>query len=287
MGELVLAAKITHVPSIWLSIQPGKHEGIRRSAELALREVARRARERGADTFVIADTHWLNTSGFHINGRARHTGTYASHELPHFIPKLPYDYPGDAELANAIGSAIRDGGQHALVHDIEDLRLEYGSLVPLYLMNNEEPQLRVVSIGCNMFSTIEENLRVGASIRRAIEASDRKVAFLASGSLSHAFPTNEKTRDYLDKISAEFHQHMDLHVLELWREGRVKEFLEILPEYNEKCAGEGAMADTAMLFGVLGGEDYDGQGEQLCDYFPSTGTGQVVVDFSLPAAATS
>lgn len=29
MGELVMAAKITHVPSIWLSIQPGRHYGIR------------------------------------------------------------------------------------------------------------------------------------------------------------------------------------------------------------------------------------------------------------------
>jgi len=33
MGELVLAAKITHVPSIWLSLQDGKHHGIRRGAE--------------------------------------------------------------------------------------------------------------------------------------------------------------------------------------------------------------------------------------------------------------
>ena len=287
MGELVLAAKITHVPSIWLSMQPGKHHGIRKSAEDALQEGGRRARERGADTFVIADTHWLNTSGFHVNSRAYHNDTYASHELPHFIPKLRYEYPGNKELAEAIGAAIVDGGQHSLVHDIEDLRLEYGALVPMYIMNSEEPKLRVVPVGCNMFSTIEENLRVGEAIRKAIDASDSKVAFLASGSLSHAFPTNEKTREYLDKISADFNEHMDRHVLELWREGRTQEFLDILPEYNEKCMGEGAMADTGMLFGVLGRSEYHGRGEQLCEYFPSTGTGQVVVDFELPQSTTA
>jgi len=285
MGEVVLAAKITHVPSIWLSIQPGKHSGIRRNAEMALREIARRARDRDADTYVIADTHWLNTSGFHINARERHVGTYASHELPHFIPKLPYDYPGDPELARAIGAAIRDQDQHSLVHDIEDLRLEYGSLIPMHIMNDVDPPLRVVPIGCNMYSTIDENLRVGQAIRRAVEASDRRVAFLASGSLSHAFPTNEKTRDYLDKISDEFNRHMDLHVLELWREGRIRDFLDMLPHNNEKCTGEGAMADTAMLFGLLGEGAYEGRGEQLCDYFPSTGTGQVVVDFEMPVSA--
>ena len=74
MGKLVMAAKITHVPSIWLSIQPGKYFGIRRGAELGLIEVGRRARERGADTFVIHDTHWLNSMGFHVNGKARHQG---------------------------------------------------------------------------------------------------------------------------------------------------------------------------------------------------------------------
>ena len=55
----------------------------------------------------------------------------------------------------------------------------------------------------------------------------------------------------------------------------------MLPDYNAKCSGEGAMADTAMLFGVLGRDRYTGHGEQLCDYFPSTGTGQVVVDFTV------
>lgn len=281
MGELVLAAKITHVPSIWLSLQEGKHHGIRRNAELGLRELGRRAHERGVDTFVIADTHWLNSSGFHVNAKAVHDGTYASHELPHFIRDLPYTYPGDPSLAGVIGEEIREAGLKSLVHDIRDLGLEYGTLVPMYLMNDTEPKIRVLPIGCNMYSTIDENLLVGGAIARAVARSDRRVGFLASGSLSHAFPTNALTDRYLDRISAEFHAHMDHAVLAMWREGRITEFLEMLPDYNTKCSGEGAMADTAMLFGVLGRETYAGHGEQLCEYFPSTGTGQVVVDFSM------
>jgi 3,4-dihydroxyphenylacetate 2,3-dioxygenase len=281
MGELVLAAKITHVPSIWLSLQDGKHHGIRRPAELALREVGRRAHERGVDTFVVADTHWLNSSGFHLNAKAVHEGSYASHELPHFIQGLKYSYPGDPELANLIGEEIRAGGLKSLVHDIEDLGLEYGTLVPMYLMNDTEPKIRVLPIGCNLYSTIDENLAVGEAIARAVERSDRRVGFLASGSLSHAFPTNALTDKYLDRISSEFHSHMDHVVLKMWNEGRIADFLEMLPDYNIKCSGEGAMADTGMLFGVLGRDQYNGRGEQLCDYFPSTGTGQVVVDFSI------
>jgi 3,4-dihydroxyphenylacetate 2,3-dioxygenase len=287
MGELVLAAKITHVPSIWLSLQEGKHHGIRRAAELALRELGRRARARGVDTFVIADTHWLNSSGFHLNAKSRHEGSYASHELPHFIRDLPYSYPGDPALAALIGDEIRAAGLKALVHDITDLGLEYGTLVPMYLMNDTEPKIRVLPVGCNMYSTIEENLIVGEAIDRAIRRADGRVGFLASGSLSHQFPTNALTEQYLNQITSDFNQQTDLAVLDMWSTGRIADFLRMLPDYNTRCTGEGAMADTGMLFGVLGRQRYTGRGEQLCDYFPSTGTGQVVVDFTVgPASRT-
>ncbi|MFC0866113.1 3,4-dihydroxyphenylacetate 2,3-dioxygenase [Sphaerimonospora cavernae] len=284
MGEIVLAAKITHVPSIWLSIQPGKHYGIRRPAEEALKEVGRRARERGADTFLVADSHWLNSIGFHLNGRERHHGSYTSHELPHFIHDLEYDYQGDAELAELVREEIVAGGQKARVHTYKDLGLEYATLVPMYFMNGDS-SIRVLPIGCNMYSTIDENRRIGEALLRAVRRSDRKVAFLASGSLSHAFPPNAIAETMLDDVSSEINRTVDLAVLEMWKEGRFGEFLAMLPDYNARCAGEGAMADTAMLFGLLGWDGYTGKGELLCPYFGSTGTGQVVVDFPVPAFA--
>ena len=41
------------------------------------------------------------------------------------------------------------------------------------------------------------------------------------------------------------------------------------------------MHDTAMLFGALGWDQYQGKGEIIGEYFPSSGTGQVNVVFSL------
>ena len=43
------------------------------------------------------------------------------------------------------------------------------------------------------------------------------------------------------------------------------------------------MADTIMLFAALGWYDYCGAAEQLCDYFPSSGSGQANVEFHLGA----
>ena len=51
MGRIVLAAKVTHVPSIMLSEQEGSPlKGTRDQAIWSLRELGRRARERGVDT---------------------------------------------------------------------------------------------------------------------------------------------------------------------------------------------------------------------------------------------
>ena len=48
-----------------------------------------------------------------------------------------------------------------------------------------------------------------------------------------------------------------------------------LPEYAEKCHGEGFMHDTAMLLGALGWEAYTGKVEIVTPYFGSSGTGQL------------
>ena len=50
MGTLALAAKITHVPSMYISEFPGKHKDSRKSAIDGHKEISRRCRELGVDT---------------------------------------------------------------------------------------------------------------------------------------------------------------------------------------------------------------------------------------------
>jgi len=85
MGEVVLAAKIAHVPSILISERPGPLYGKRAEAIGALKEIGKRARARGADTFIVYDVHWISNFGGHMNANERHVGEYTSHEAPHMI----------------------------------------------------------------------------------------------------------------------------------------------------------------------------------------------------------
>ena len=280
-GEVVLAAKVTHVPSLLLSERDGALKGRRASAIESLKEIGGRARARRADTFLIFDTHWLSNFGFHINANERHVGSYTSHEAPHMIQDLAYDYPGNPALADVIaGEAAADGLQvHA--HRVKSLALEYGSIVPMRYMNADSA-LKVLPVASPLFASIEENRKFGEACRRAILRSNANVAVLASGSLSHKVVSNQQVGEgQWDIVSSEFNRQMDLRVLELWDAGRYREFVGLLPEYATKCSGEALMADTAMLFGLLGWESYHGVAERLCDYFPSSGTGQVNVEFYL------
>ena len=281
MGKIVQAAKITHVPTMLLSERPGRLEGTRQQAIDGQKEIARRARAAGADTAVVLDTHWQVNAGYHVNSNARFKGVYTSHEFPHFIQDLEYDYAGNPALGDLIAQKATDRGVFTLSHHVETLDLEYGTLVPMRYMN-PEADLKVVSVAawCTVHS-IESSRKLGEAIREAVEASDSKVLLLASGSLSHKIWDNDlyEANNGTFTISSEFNRQVDLRVLELWQKGEIGTFLKMLPDYARYCSGEGNMHDTAMLFGALGWDSYAGRGELIGEYFPSSGTGQANVVF--------
>ncbi|MBN3560935.1 3,4-dihydroxyphenylacetate 2,3-dioxygenase [Aliamphritea spongicola] len=283
MGKIVLAAKITHVPTMLLSERPGKLEGCRQQAIDGHKEIARRAREAGADTVVVIDTHWLVNAGYHVNSGEHFKGSFTSHEFPHFIQNLEYEYKGNPALGDLIAEKATEKGVFTLSHQVETLDLEYGTLVPMRYMNPES-DLKVVSVAgwCTVHS-LESSKLLGEAIREAIEASDSNVMLLASGSLSHRIWDNDdyEANNGTFTISKEFNRQVDLRVLDLWQQGDISTFLKMLPDYAQLCSGEGGMHDTAMLFGALGWDEYQGKGEVIGEYFPSSGTGQVNVVFSL------
>lgn len=280
MGEIALAAKITHVPSMFISELDGPNKGCRQAAIDGLAKIGDRIRELGVDTIIIADTHWLVNAGYHINANTDCSGIYTSTEFPHFIRNLEYSYVGDAELGEAIAEKATEMGTFTRCHtDVPSLGLQYGTLVPLRFMGIDE-SIKIISIAAWIYDAgLEESKVMGEAVRKAVEESDKKVAFLASGSLSHRIAPNQVVDQYLFRNSSPFNEKTDHMVLEMWQKGEIQEFLQMLPQYAKDCSGEGNMHDTAMLFGLLGWNNYDGQGEVFTEYFPSSGTGQCNVVF--------
>ncbi|KVX16758.1 3,4-dihydroxyphenylacetate 2,3-dioxygenase [Burkholderia ubonensis] len=282
MGKLSLAAKITHVPSMYLSELPGRHHGCRAEAIRGHQLIGERCRALGVDTIVVSDVHWLVNAGYHVNCNARFSGVYTSNELPHFIRDMAYAYPGNPALGRLIAETATARGIATRAHEIDSLELEYGTLVPMRYMNADQ-HFKVVSIaGWCMWHTLDESRRFGEALLEAIEKSDANVAFLASGSLSHRFNDNGSPEESMHQISREFFRQVDLRVVELWKQGDFATFCKMLPEYSQHCFGEGGMHDTAMLLGLLGWDRYDKPVEIVTDYFASSGTGQINAIFPLP-----
>ena len=234
MGKLALAAKITHVPSMYLSELPGKHHGCREAAIEGHRVIGRRCRELGVDTIVVLDVHWLVNAGYHVNCNAHFKGIYTSNELPHFIKDMAYEYRGNPVLGRLVAKTATERGVFTRAHEVDSLELEYGTLVPMRYMNADQ-RFKVISIAawCD-WHKLEDSGRFGAALGEAIENSDCTVAVLASGSLSHRFNDNGSPEQAIHEISREFFRQVDLRVVELWKRGDFKTFIAMLPEYAEQ-----------------------------------------------------
>ena len=296
MGQLALAAKITHVPSMYLSELDGPRKGSRQDAIDGHHEISRRCRALGVDTLVVFDTHWLVNASYHINCAPHFQGTYTSNELPHFISNLPYECDGNPELGKILAQGCNAMGVETLAHDATTLAPEYGTLVPLRYMNADR-HFKVVSVSALcMAHYLNDSARLGWAMRRAVEEHyGGTVAFLASGSLSHRFAQNGLAPEFAFKVWSPMLDMLDRSVVQMWQRGAWKNFCEMLPEYAAKGHGEGFMHDTAMLLGALGWSGYDGLAEVVTPYFGASGTGQINAVFpvrpqsgaSIPAAQAS
>lgn len=296
MGRVALAAKITHVPSMYLSELPGPRQGTRRDAIEGHETIARRCREAGVDTLVVFDTHWLVNASYHVNCAPHFKGTYTSNELPHFIANMPFECGGNPALGKLLAQACNDAGVETLAHDATTLAPEYGTLVPLRYMNADQ-HFKVVSVSALCMSHyLNDSARLGWAMRRAVEEHyDGTVAFFASGSLSHRFAQNGLAPEFAFKIWSPFLEQLDHHVVGMWQRGEWADFCEMLPEYAAKGHGEGFMHDTAMLLGALGWSAYDGHADVVTPYFGASGTGQINAVFpvtpqdgrAVPAAVAS
>ena len=296
MGELALVAKITHVPSMFLSELDGPRKGTRQDAIDGHREIARRCKALGVDTLVVFDTHWLVNANYHVNCAPHFEGLYTSNELPHFIANMPFKAPGNPALGKLLAKVCNEHGVETLAHDTTTLAPEYGTLVPLRYMNADE-HFKVVSVSALcMAHYLDDSARLGWAMRRAVEDHyDGKVAFLASGSLSHRFAQNGLAPEYAFKIWSPLLETLDRQVVAMWERGDWNTFCEMLPEYATKGHGEGFMHDTAMMLGALGWSGYDGRAEVITPYFGASGTGQINAVFpvtpqdghAIPAAEAS
>src|ERR687891_2372340 len=132
MGEVVGAALVAHVPTIMLPEEVRLE--INEGEEITLVPGLHRIKSEKLDALkpdavIVFDTHWESTFEHIVTSHDRRQGKFTSHELPRGMRQIPYDMPGDPELAKAIASQA-DGRDDIwiLANDDPSLPIFYGTV---------------------------------------------------------------------------------------------------------------------------------------------------------------
>ncbi|MCU1266023.1 MAG: AmmeMemoRadiSam system protein [Acidobacteria bacterium] len=143
-------------------------------AEFTLRLVAS-----GAETVVLISPHApLDPSAFVAYQTRDLYGDFANFRAPETTVEAQLD----EELLTTIArEAVKQSYQ---VVSLRSDQLDHGTAVPLYFLQHNGWQGRVVAFGYSFLSN-EDHLRFGACISRAAAEVGRPIAIVASGDLSH------------------------------------------------------------------------------------------------------
>ena len=288
MGEVVGAGFLSHVPTIMLPLETRLE--LNEGKEISLVPALKALREEkfatlDYDTVIVLDSHWFTTVEFIVASQDRRAGLFTAEELPRGMCRIPYDWRGDPELANAIAAEAEGQGTWITPIDDQYLPLYYPSInLWSYLGKGLDKQWISVSV-CQTGDT-EDFLRVGRAIGEAIKKTDRKVIIIATGSLSHTFyPLRELRQHEASDPSHIFSREAyeaDQQRLQWFADGRHDLVLQTMDEFMP-FRPEGKFAHYLMMAAALGEQEFCAPGVQISDYENSIGTSQVHVWFDRPA----
>ncbi|WP_432035250.1 3,4-dihydroxyphenylacetate 2,3-dioxygenase [Streptomyces cucumeris] len=291
MGEIAGAGLLAHVPTIVLPEEDRLrlNEGREITLVTGLEQLRREVFERDDyDTVVVLDSHWATTVEFVVTAQSSRAGLFTSEELPRGMCRMPYDFPGDPELAHNV---VRFAGKHGTwITAIDDpyLPVHYATINLWTFLGAGLADKRWVSIGVCQTGDTEDHLRLGRALADGIAATPgRRVLLIASGALSHTFWPLRELRDHESSDPAHIFspeaRAADEERIAWFKEGRHDEVLRTMPEFLVHKP-EARFSHYLMMAGALGGADCTAPARQYGAYENSIGTGQVHLWFDRPAA---
>ncbi|WP_283139400.1 catechol 1,2-dioxygenase [Rhizohabitans arisaemae] len=287
MGEIVGAGLLAHAPTIMLP--PETRRELNDGKEISLVPGLHRLREEifetvEYDTVVVFDSHWATTVEFVVSAQDRRSGLFTSEELPRGMRRIPYDYPGDPELAHLIASYQEK--HRTWITAIDDCHLPvFYPTVNLWTYLGV-PGKRWISIGVCQTAETEDNLRLGRAVGDAVAASDRRVLLIASGALSHTFWPLRELRAHESSDPAHIRtpqaRAADEERIAWMLGGDHARVLDTMDDFS-RYKPEARFGHYLMLAGALGEQDFRAPGQRFGDYENAVGTGQVHIWFDRPS----
>jgi aromatic ring-opening dioxygenase catalytic subunit (LigB family) len=284
-GVIVGAALVAHVPTIVLpeATRRELNEGREISLVPGLHRLRAEVLDRlEIDTIVVFDAHWFTTVEFVVAAHARRHGHYTSEELPRGMCQVPYDIPGDPDLASAYAAAAAD--RHDMwVTAIDDpyLPIHYPTVNLLGFLQRDE---RWMSVSNCQTAERDDYLLAGELLADAVRSTGRRVFLVASGAMSHTFHRFQDLRRHEasdpSHIISDAARGWDRRILDWWAVGDHASVIDAYDDYRA-VKPEGRFGHYLCMVGALGGRECRAVGVPFSDYENSIGTAQIHVNFEL------
>jgi AmmeMemoRadiSam system protein A/AmmeMemoRadiSam system protein B len=268
-SSLVFAGIAPHppimVPEVGREASAEVQNSISAMAELTARVIASKA-----ETVVIISPHGpLEANAFIAHDGPKLFGDFANFRAPTTSVHAELD----EELLDQITRAAAN--EQLIVMRIRGFDLDHGTLVPLYFLQRNGWSGRVIALGYSFLSS-DDHVRFGNCVRAAIEKLGRRVAFIASGDLSHRLK-----RDAPAGYDPDAHL-FDEEVVEAIRSCNTDRILNIDQEMR-RSAGE--CGYRSMLVAIGATRDLDSNCEVI-SYEAPFGVGYLVAQLAGNDAGT-
>ncbi len=263
---IVGAFIVPHPPMIVPQVGRGSEAQVERTIR-SYEAVASEISALEPDTIIISSPHSVMYGDyFHISPGRRARGSFARFGAP----DVSFDVEYDTELVSELIHICGDEGFPAGTMGERDPALDHGTMVPLYFITKKYNAFKAVRIGLSGMA-LTEHYRLGQFIKQAADRSGKRIAYVASGDLSH------KLQEYGPYGFAAEGPEYDKRVMDVCSRGAFGELLEFDEGFCERAA-ECGHRSFVMMAGALDGvsvkprfyshEDVTGVGYGICSYYP-------------------
>ena len=284
-GEIVLGCLAPHPPHVVYAENPEQNEPFSEGGWEALRwgynMLARKLKDIDYDCIVVLTPHWQTYIGNHFLGLERFKNISVDPIFPNLF-RFHHDIKVDVELSEAMQLSAEEAGIVSMMMRNPDFRVDYGTIVSCHMINPDwDKPLVTISSNRSTHYYSDEVMNEQASDRgkagsKAIEESGKKVVLVASHSLSHRhFVTEAPLPEDMSREHIYNHSQYvgDMKVIEMMREGKMKEVIGILPEMIEQTMAEAEGGGLTWMMAAMGMPDYPAE---IYGYQSVIGTGNVI-----------
>lgn len=294
-GSILAGALAPHPPHLVYAENPPQNapraecgwEELRWGYERLRQSLARHGTAAAAkpfDVIVVHTPHWRTTRGHHVLACPEFRGLSVDPIFPHLF-RYNYDLKVDVELAEEIAVQGQANGLETTLMRNPHFRVDYGTIISCHL-TRPAFDIPIVALSSNSayddFSVEvgdAQMIALGSATRQAIEKLGRRALVLASCSLSHRHFTQEPAvpEDMTYEHIYNYNQYLwDMRILNLFRQGRSREFLREHSDFADQAVTETRSGSLTWMLAALA---FPSTPALVHAYGSVIGTGNAIVEF--------